>query len=249
MAKMVYSFSRLTRYEECPFRFYLVYVEGRVEVVTLPLALGKAVHKAIELILKGHDIEDALIDAAMESEMILDFNELKTLVEKAPILKGEGLREGVEVEKYFKLPLSNDPNAPQIQGYIDIVREIFGTIEFLDWKTNRIKYKPADTKQLSLYAWALSKIYKSKDIVGDLFFLRYFKKAKERQSFSETDMENAREWAEKTAMEIENNLIFLELGEPVEELFPFRPNSNCKHCSFAAECLLKNEDYIWRDLA
>lgn len=241
---MVYSFSRLTRYEECPYRFYLVYVEGREEIVTLPLALGKAVHKAIELILKGHDLEDALISADMESELILDTNELRKLVEKAPILKGEGLRKGVEVEKYFMLPLSDDPNAPYIQGYIDLVKEIFGTFEFLDWKTNRIKYKPADTKQLSLYAWALSKIYKTKDIVGDLFFLRYFKRAKERQSFSETDMENARAWAEKTAKEIENKLVFLEIGEPVEELFPYKPNTNCKHCSFAAECLLKNEKEV-----
>lgn len=244
MPKMVYSFSRLSLYEECPYRFYLRYIVKKPEPITLPLALGKAVHKAIELILKGMELEDALIYAAMESELILDIHELRRLIERAPIVKGEGLKEGVEVEKHFLLPLSDEPNAPYLQGYIDLVRELFGTYEFLDWKTNRLKYNPSDTKQLSLYAWALSKIYKTKDIVGDLFFLRYFKKAKERQSFTETDMENARAWAEKTAKEIENLLVFVELGEPIDELFPFTLNSHCKYCTFAAECLLKNEKDI-----
>lgn len=244
MAKMVYSFSRLSLYEECPYRFYLRYVEEKEEPTTLPLALGKAVHQAIELILNGYDIDDALIKAIMESELILNFDEVKNLVKKAPIRKGEGLKKGVEVEKHFRLPLSDSENSPYIQGYIDLVREVFGTYEFIDWKSNRIKYKPLDKKQLPLYAWALSKIYKSSHIIGDLFFLRYFKNAQERKSFSKEDMEEARAWAEKIAIEIEDKLLFLKLGEPVNELFPHKMNSNCKHCSFAAECLLKNENEV-----
>ncbi|WP_019156931.1 PD-(D/E)XK nuclease family protein [Robertmurraya massiliosenegalensis] len=244
MAQMVYSFSRLTLYEECPYRFYLRYIAEEFEPTTLPLAFGKAIHKAIELILTGSNLDEALLIADMESELVLDHAELRALVEKAPIQKGEGLKEGVEVEKYFKLPLSDDPNAPFIQGYIDLVREIFGTVEFLDWKSNRVKYKPADTKQLSLYAWALSELFKTENIVGDLFFLRYFKRARERQTFTISDMENARAWAEKTATEIEDKLELMDKGEPIETLFPFKPNPHCKHCSFAANCLLKNENYI-----
>lgn len=248
MAQMTYSFSRLSLYAECPYRFYLRYVVQREEPVTEPLVLGKAVHKAIELILKGDSLDDALLEADMEAELILNSSELKNLVEKAPIRQGEGLEKGVEIEKYFKLPLSKSDDAPMLQGYIDVVRNIFGTYEFIDWKTNRVKYNPLKTMQLPLYAWALSQIYKTKEVTGTLFFLRYFKNAQERMSFGETDMEKARAWAEQTANEIENKLFLLDIGEPAEDLFQFKPNSHCQHCSFAAECLLKNEDYIWRDI-
>ncbi|WP_352524974.1 hypothetical protein [Heyndrickxia oleronia] len=92
---------------------------------------------------------------------------------------------------------------------------------------------------------SLSKIYKTFDIVGSLFFLRYFKKAKKRMSFSKREMENARKWAEDTAIQIENRLFLLEIGEPVEKLFPYQMNPHCKHCSFAGECLLKKEKKIF----
>ncbi|MDP4087445.1 MAG: PD-(D/E)XK nuclease family protein [Bacillota bacterium] len=244
MPYMIYSYSRLSLYEECPYHFYKRYVEKREEPITEPLALGSAVHKAIELILKGMEKEEALFTAEMDSPLPLNSLELRTLVEKAPILQGEGLKEGVEIEKYFNLPLSSNPNAPHIQGFIDLFQLIFGTIEFTDWKTNRVKYKPTETKQLPLYAWALSKIYKIKEITGTLHFLRFFKNARERMTFSEEDMENARKWAETTANEIENKLLLLELGEPADKLFPFKPNKNCKNCPYAAECLLKNEKYF-----
>ena len=244
MSKMIYSFSRLSLYTDCPYRFYLRYIEKREEIITEPLALGKAVHKAIELMLNGSDLNDALLDAEMESEVPIHSEELRNLVKKAPIRKGEGLENGTEIEKYFKLPLSNTEQAPYFQGYIDVVRNVFGCFEFVDWKTNRVKYSPMDTMQLPLYAWALSEIYDANEVTGILFFLRYFKKAQERMSFNKAAMEKARAWAERTANEIEDKLFLLEIGQSPEELFPLVPNPHCKYCSFAAECLLKNEQKI-----
>ena len=175
MAQMIYSFSRLSLYIECAYRFYLRYVEKREEPVTEPLVLGKAVHMAIELILKGQEVDEAILNADMEAELLLDSKELRELVKKASVRKGEGLEKGVEIEKYVKVPLSNSKNAPVLQGYIDVVRNIFGSYEFIDWKTNRSKYSPTDTMQLPLYAWALSQMYQADEVTGTLFFLRYFK--------------------------------------------------------------------------
>lgn len=245
MARMIYSFSRLSLYIECAYRFYLRYVEKREEPVTEPLVLGKAVHMAIELILKGQEVDEAILSADMEAELLIDSKELRELVEKAPIRKGEGLEEEVEIEKYFKIPLSNSENTHYLQGYIDVVRNIFGSYEFIDWKTNRVKYSPTDTMQLSLYAWALSKMYQADEVTGTLFFLRYFKNAQERMTFHTKDMEQARAWAEKIAIEIEDKLSRLDSGEQVENLFPFQPNPHCAHCSFAGECLLKYENEIF----
>ena len=55
---MLYSFSRLSLYETCPYRFYQKYILGKDDVVTKPLALGKAVHKAIELKIDGASEDD-----------------------------------------------------------------------------------------------------------------------------------------------------------------------------------------------
>jgi hypothetical protein len=64
-------------------------------------------------------------------------------------------------------------------------------------------------------------------------------------TFTSSDMEKARAWAEKTAIEIENKLFLMECGVSSDELFPCTPNPHCKHCSFAAECLLKNEKELF----
>ena len=40
----------------------------------------------------------------MEAELLLDSKELRELVKKALVRKGEGLEKGVEIEKYFKIP-------------------------------------------------------------------------------------------------------------------------------------------------
>ena len=44
----VFSYSRLKRYSECPQSFLFKYVLEMAEPVGEPLALGKAVHTAIE---------------------------------------------------------------------------------------------------------------------------------------------------------------------------------------------------------
>ena len=149
------------------------------------------------------------------------------------------------MKNILKFPLSNSKNAPILQGYIDVVRNIFGSYEFIDWKTNRVKYSPADTMQLPLYAWALSKMYQIDAVIGILFFLRYFKNAQERMTFHKEDIERARVWAETTAMEIEDKLTRLDNGEMVEDLFPFQPNPHCNYCAFSGDCLLKYENEIF----
>ncbi|MFC2946764.1 PD-(D/E)XK nuclease family protein [Virgibacillus sediminis] len=131
---MIFSFSRLNLYRQCPYRFYNKYVLGKEEPVTKPLALGKAVHQAIDDIINGSSHEEAVLNGYASAGFHEDLvqQEISDLVERAPVYWKMG-----RTEVYFKLPPSNSHNAPEIQGYIDLLSPD-GAIT--DWKTNRSIY-------------------------------------------------------------------------------------------------------------
>ncbi|WP_047980644.1 PD-(D/E)XK nuclease family protein [Ornithinibacillus contaminans] len=230
---MIFSYSRLKLYETCPRRFYYKYVLGIPEnTSTSFLALGKAVHKAIESIIKGISFEEAIIEGYSECDFHPDVSieEISKLVKNASATKNMG-----ETEIYFRLPLSNSPNAPEIQGYIDLVKG--NRLE--DWKTNWKMYDVNDNHQIGLYAWALHQLKGYDLIEGSLSFLRYKKESK--YFFSEVDMENAKQWALNLANEINFKLQMLDIfPEKLDELFPDIPSSSCEYCPFVLRCYKDN---------
>jgi hypothetical protein len=235
---MIFSFSRLNLFESCPFRWYLTYIEKRETEMSLPLALGRAVHKAIEQKMKGDTDKDALLKGWKDVEYY-DFNltEYEELYRRANVVQGEANSPSVEVEKHFTLYLDGE-GSPRVQGYIDVVRHIFGTVSFDDWKTNHQMYEPMDTMQLPLYAWALSQIYNVDQVTGTLFFLRFYKNNRKTFVFSKKEMEQARQWALKVAEEILAAKNDVENGHRrFEDCFPAKANSSCTNCPFATECI------------
>lgn len=147
---MIYSFSRLNLYSQCPYRFRLKYIEGREEPVTKPLALGKGTHKGVEeQINKDLTVQEAtslgLIEADFHPEV--SYDEMAKLIENAPVDEVKFL--GVETELHFVLPLSDSPSTPKVQGYIDLVLDG----GFIDWKTNWRSYGVWENMQIPLYAW------------------------------------------------------------------------------------------------
>ena len=221
----VFSFSRLSLYELCPFRFYQKYVLNLPEPVTKALALGKAVHKAIELRLHGMPEDEAVVTGWIETDCHPEVNrdEIAELVRNAPILKGEA-------EVHFELPLAYGTDL-KLQGYIDLVAED----GFYDFKTNWRTYGPKDTMQLPLYAWAYMQLRGVREVTGTLYFLRY--KTPMSHRFTYIEAEDARRWAYKLANEIDTKVSCVELfPDMVRSQFPAQPGSHCKHCPFAMEC-------------
>lgn len=212
-----------------------------MEPVTAPLALGKAVHHAIETLIKGSDVQNAIIEgyAACDFHQQVSLKELSMLVKRAPVATNMG-----ETEVYFRLPLFDAPNAPVIQGYIDLVQK--GRL--MDWKTNWWAFHVLDNEQTALYAWALSKLQKTDMVEGSLYFLRYQKESK--HFFDIAEMEKARVWAADLAREILGKLELLDfLPERYGDIFPYRPSRSCSHCPFALAChkdlkTQKGEDFI-----
>ncbi len=229
---MIFSYSRLSLYEECPYRFKKVYVDGEREAESLPLALGKAVHKAIEMRLKGFPEDAALARGFIEANFKreLNFNEVQKLMRRVPYEKYIGNLEAVEFS--FQLPLTS---TVAFRGVIDLVTT---NGDIIDWKTNRKMYDVQDTKQLALYAWAVSEFYRLEKVRGTLSFLRFNKESS--TVFTESDMQAARMWAIGLASEITWALEQLEKQPKLEHvLFPARPSSRCKTCPFSIECYLK----------
>lgn len=221
----VYSFSRLSLYATCPFRFYLKYVLGRQEPVTKPLALGKAVHKGVELRLQGASDEEAVMAAIIESDFHpeVEREEMERLIRVAPTLKGE-------TEVHFELPLVPQSDL-RLQGYIDLLSE--GA--FFDWKTNWRMYGVNDTMQLTLYAWAIMQTTGRDLVRGTLYFLRYKKPLSHLYTLKEA--EEARQWAYDLAMEISEKVSVVKaFPDMSDQAFPATPGSHCKHCPFALEC-------------
>ncbi|QKY69413.1 PD-(D/E)XK nuclease family protein [Lentibacillus sp. CBA3610] len=230
---MIFSFSRLNLYEQCPFRFYNKYILGKDEPVTQPLALGKAVHQAIDDKINGLSHEEAVLNgyAAADFHKELKQQEISELVDRAPIQLNMG-----ETEMYFKLPLADEANAPEIQGYIDLYED--GIIT--DWKTNRVSYNITANKQLALYAWAISQIEDLKTVKGVLNFLRFKKESS--HTFTVDDMEKARKWALELAKEINEKEGLLKIQpHDYKKLYPAKPSRLCSHCPFAKSCIKIND--------
>ncbi|MDM5277150.1 PD-(D/E)XK nuclease family protein [Paenibacillus silvae] len=225
---MIFSYSRLSLYETCPFRFYLKYILGSPEPVTKPLALGKAVHKAIELKINGMSENEAILAAIIETDFHpeVTYEEVLKLLQQAPDVKGR-------TEIHFKLPLDSSSGI-QLQGYIDLLQDV----HFWDWKSNWKPYRVHDTRQLALYAWAIMKMRGIRQVKGTLFFLR-FRKA-ESFIYNESDGNEAREWAIQLAEQIEMKKSCLEsFPDMASSLFQPTPGSHCKHCPFVLECIKK----------
>jgi len=231
----VFSFSRLSLYKECPERFYKKYVEGYTEEMTQPLAFGSAVHFAIEQVLKGDGIEVAVLKAMEEIEHHSEVNpnEVKEMVMSVPIHGANGVRG--EIEPHFVLPLSDEADAPKLQGFIDVLGDGY----IFDWKTNRVPYKVTENHQIGLYAWATNQMKGWEKVYGSLYFTRFRRES--RHLYTSVEMEEARRWAYDTAKEIQGKLELVKvLQEMKDELFPATPQRNCSHCPFSASCFIKN---------
>lgn len=229
-----FSFSRLNLYETCPHRFYRRYVEGYPEPETYPLALGSGVHKAIESKMNGASHEQAVLNGLIEANFHKEVTkkELSNLTWNAPIQGDNAIRGQTEV--YFKLPLSDEADAPKIQGYIDVV----GNGYILDWKTNRAPYDVRKNQQIALYAWAMSRVRGFQQVHGSLYFLRFRRES--GYHFTLQEMEGARSWAYSLSKAIQGKLQTLEvMPELKDELFPAQPSSFCSHCPFSVECVRK----------
>ncbi len=234
----MYSFSGLSttlpdKYG-CWHKFYCRYVLKLPSSPGLPLIFGKACHSVIETAIKAKDAEiiPMLVDVAAGSN---DLDDEKETLNKCVCANAvhAAIEDGGEVEEYFQFPLDDSPFAPSLRGFIDLNQKNGKAMIITDWKTNRSTYHPTDTYQLGLYAAAMKKKH-GLPVIGRLAFLR-FNQVIEHE-YTETEINEALEWARDTAYECEARKQRVEMGQDPSEVFPKSPG-NCVWCDYKNFCL------------
>ncbi len=233
------SFSRLSRFEQCPLSFKLHYIEKRQAEPGDPLKFGKAVHAVLEALVREHVNEERV--GPLSEDRAVD---LLGRMWAAEGLSGVGLfQEGVEIlrafvrdqgeldhrnvlalEKEFQLPVGRFT----VLGFIDRVDCVDAeTVEIIDYKTNRQLFtrEEVDTSlQMSLYHLAARQLWPwAKKVRLTFHMLRH----------------DLRMRTERTQEQLQAATAYVEtLGRMTEEAteFPARLNANCVYCDHRGRC-------------
>lgn len=237
---MIWSYSRITTFEDCPYRFYLSYIyKSKNKDGHFFSSYGTFMHKIIQNYLNGE-----LKKEELTNYYLLNFN---TAVKGVPPNKktfinylNQGLQyfEKIEnididllgVEKQIEFSIDNRI----FTGYIDLISRINGDLAIIDHKSkslknrsNNIKPKKSDMeldkylRQLYLYSVAVKKEYG--EFPKYLIFNCFRTQNKIIEEFKISDYEKAKEWALKSINDISR-----------EE--NWRPNVDEFKCRYICDC-------------
>ena len=237
------SFSRLQKFEGCPWSYYQKY-ELKMEEPSGEMAeLGKLKHGIIaEAIAQNcaataDAFDTLLVDIAAgeltygekDQEELAElwnkysdhYEDLKNLTIKALNLWREEAKGEAILEKYFIKPL---PCGVSLQGYIDFL--IPGQ-KLWDWKTGHNYEKYLDSPQLALNAWGADEL----DAERSYVFLEF-----DRPVFKDTySIKQAVKWANDLCLQIDFAYEIAE-EEGVENGFPKKPGEACSYCGYKEQC-------------
>ena len=174
---MTWSYSRITCFEQCKYRWFLKYIHGEKEEPQFYASYGKFMHKLIEMFYKGE-----ISKAEMKTRFLIDFQ--KEVVGRRPsekIVSGF-IEKGVKyLDTFTEFPMnmvdvemevSYKIGDYQFIGFIDYVGERDGKYYIVDNKSRDLKprskrSKPTKKdeeldemlKQLYLYSAAIKEKY------------------------------------------------------------------------------------------
>ena len=233
------SYSRLSKFEQCPLAFRLHYIDKLRAEPGVPLRFGKLIHAVLEVLVREH----------MEAERTCPLAEERTLELYRQGWAAEGLtglelfQEGVEmlqafvrgqgeldhrdvlaIEKEFRLQVGRFT----VLGFMDRVDWVDDeTVEVIDYKTNRMLFSRDEVDnslQMSLYELAARQIWPwAKKVKLTFHMLRH----------------GIRMRTERTAEQLAASRSYVEtLGAMTEVAteYPARLNANCVWCDHKQDC-------------
>ncbi len=143
------SYSRLSRFEQCPLSFRLHYIEKAKADPGVPLRFGKAVHAVLEVLVREHMeqersgplSEERAAELWQQAWAAEDLSGVDVFQEGLDILRAFVRDQGhlehhdvLAIEKEFRLPVGPFT----VLGFIDRIDRVDDeTIEVIDYKTNR----------------------------------------------------------------------------------------------------------------
>jgi putative RecB family exonuclease len=233
------SYSRLSRYEQCPLSYKLHYLDRRTAEPGTPLRFGKVIHATLEHLMR-EAVDDERVGALSEDRAFELFREawnaerltgVELFQEGVQILRDFVRDQGIvdhrnilAIERTFELQIGGF----KVVGAMDRVDWVDDeTIEVIDLKTNHAMFTREEldsTLQLSLYEIAARKLWPwAKRVKLTYWLVRH--SAKQRTSRTPDQLESALKYIEA-------------LGEQTETatVFPARLNTNCVYCDHRPNC-------------
>jgi RecB family exonuclease len=244
---MVWSYSRIKAYEDCPYRFFLKYIHEEEGQPMFYASYGSFVHKILQEFYEGE-----LKQTEVTSRFLSGFSkEVQGERPKDSIVKSY-IEKGAKYFSNFK-PLPFEPIAIEqhaefkvlgynFRGYIDYIGERDGRLYIVDHKSRELKprsKRKQPTKkdseldemlvQLYLYSIYVKQVFGSwpKSLCFNCFKNGEFIE----EPFRKQDLERAVEWASQTIETIREDESFY----PMEDFF------SCKYiCDLGHVCEMVN---------
>ncbi|MBN2717902.1 MAG: PD-(D/E)XK nuclease family protein [Deltaproteobacteria bacterium] len=233
------SYSRLSRFEQCPLSFKLHYIEKKLAEPNDSLRFGKAVHATLEVLVQeqmeqertGILSEERAMELWRQSFVAEGMSGMELFQEGVTILKNFIREQGVidhqdvlAIEQEFHLPVGPFT----VLGYIDRVDRVDDeTVEVIDYKTNRMLFTRDEVDaslQMSLYHLAAQMLWPwAKKVRLTFNMLRHnISMVTER---NQEQLEAAKSYV-------------MSMGQQTESAteFPARLNSNCIYCDHRNDC-------------
>jgi putative RecB family exonuclease len=252
------SYSRLSRFEQCPLSYRLHYIEKKPAEPGLALRFGKTVHAVLERLLKevlddertGPLSEERALELYREAWTAEGLTGIDVFEEGLRILRDFIHEQGVvdhrdilAVEKEFRLPVGPFT----VLGFIDRVDWVDDeTVEVIDYKTNHQLFTRDEVEsslQLSLYHVAAQRLWPwAKKVKLTFWMLRH----------------GVRQETTRTEEQLADALAYVEtLGRQTESAkeYPARLNANCsycdhrRHCPAYADALKGKREFLCENLA
>lgn len=233
------SYSRLSRFEQCPLSFKLHYIEKKLAEPNDSLRFGKAVHATLEVLVQeqmeqertGILSEERAMELWRQAFVAEGMSGMELFQEGVTILKNFIREQGVidhqdvlAIEQEFHLPVGPFT----VLGYIDRVDRVDDeTVEVIDYKTNRMLFTRDEVDaslQMSLYHLAAQMLWPwAKKVRLTFNMLRHnISMVTER---NQEQLEAAKSYV-------------MSMGQQTESAteFPARLNSNCIYCDHRNDC-------------
>ncbi|MCK4667040.1 PD-(D/E)XK nuclease family protein, partial [Candidatus Dependentiae bacterium] len=236
--KLRFSFSRLSSYLQCPFKYKKMYIEKTPQKPMGFFSIGTTIHAVMEDIYKWPSApsyekllrlydkywEPAGYRTEAEKEKYYNSGKewLKTYFDK--FISDKEWKKAVAVEKYFEIPIGNYFTI----GFIDMIYPCpDGTVEVIDYKTNpEVKTQEQVDKdlQLTLYQYVLEKLgYKVSNI--SLIFMRFGEKVSTLKT-------------PEDLLAFEKYFIESVAKAELEKEYKPQKNEYCNNCQFKSICPL-----------
>lgn len=233
------SYSRLSRYEQCPLSFKLHYIDRKSSQPNDPMKFGKAVHATLERLVR--EAVDAEETGPLSEERAFELYRQEWARER--LAGAELFKEGTDIvrsfvadegvldhqdvlalEKKFQLTFERF----KVIGYIDRVDRVDDeTVRVIDYKTNRVLFtrdEVASSLQLSLYHIAARTLWPwAKKVELRFHMLRQGIRLDTTRTTE--DLQAARAYV-------------ITLGEQSETdgEYPAKLNTNCIYCDHRMQC-------------